>query len=185
MLGGTMFGLLTVLVPLLPSGGPPGLAAGNSMLLFALLFLIPGTVGLYVAQRPVLSWPGKLACATLLAGLSLVVLLGAVSFAGVTVPPVVQLFAIAPFVGGSMALGVVVVRRNVLVHARLGGGLLALSLPFWVVVQALLAQLQVDAAWPGILLFAGPFSLAWVLLGLDLLTVDSGGVDLTVIRQPD
>lgn len=62
-------------------------------------------------------------------------------------------------VGGSTALGVVVVRRDVLVHARLDGGLLALSLPVRVVGQALLA--------------------------LALLTVDSGGVDITVIRQPD
>lgn len=41
MLGGTLFGLLTVLVTLLPSGGAPELAAGDSMLLLALLFLVP------------------------------------------------------------------------------------------------------------------------------------------------
>jgi hypothetical protein len=185
MLGGTLFGLLPVLLAALPSGGTIGFAAGGSMLLFALIFLVPGTVGLYVAQRPVLSRRGTAACGTLVVGLSLTVVFAGLSIAGVGVPAVATGAALALAAVGAAAFGAVIARRNVLVHARSGGVLLATALPLALAVQFGFSALSVQQPVLEVVLVALPFSTAWLLLGVDLLTVDSGGVDVTVIRRPD
>jgi hypothetical protein len=91
----------------------------------------------------------------------------------------------AMFIVGAGMFGTVIAWRNVLLHARSGGILLAVAIPFSLVTQNVVVSAGFDIPLLQELVIAVPFSLAWLLLGLDLLTVDSGGVDVTIIREPD
>lgn len=186
MFGGAMLLLLIVMLALLPSSGSISLATGGSMILLGVAFLIPGAVGLYVAQRPVLGRVGFAAWALLLVGLVLLLLNSVLAVAGgVSANPLLGLLGSVVLLAGTTSFGVVVVRADVLAHARVGGILLAVSLPFAFALG--MATNVLNLSLPVLLPFLAtlPFSLAWFLLGLDLLTVDSGGVDVTVIREPD
>ena len=188
MFGGALFGLLLFLFVgvFRADTADVGLSAAGTMLTLSLLFLVPAAAGLYLLQRPDTGVVGTVAWLPLQAGLVAFLVTGTLDLLAVSYPyaELVGTVQLGLLLVGGVAFGLLTASHDVFVHSTDGGLLLAASVPVLVGVEPALSALGVDVPLVGSLLAAAPFSLAWLLLGLDMLTAGDGGVDRTDIRTP-
>lgn len=183
MFGGALFGLLLIVWPLLldESSAMAGAEAMWSMIMLALVFLIPGAVGLYLAQRDAFGLPSRAAAALFVAGLLVAFVTGSLGLFVDSVPYQEQLWLVTLvlfYFVGPIAFGAATAWADVLDHGRAGGILLAVSLPGAYGLLWGLGYLGVSIPdLLGFAIFGLPYAVAWLVLGYDLLIIAGPDLD--------
>lgn len=175
LIGGVLFPMLLLVLSSMLGSGSSDILTGvaRTVVLVTFIFFLAGVLGVYLAQQDALGTLGKAAAATFAAGLVLTVIEGALSATSIVLPvdiPVGQA-AFALVALGAISFGIATARADVLVHGRSGGLLLAAALPLTFVGGIILNIVGIQSAVISALIIGVPFGAAWVVLGLDLLTV--------------
>lgn len=183
MFGGALFGLLLIVWPLLldESSAIAGAEAVWSMIMLSLVFLIPGAIGLYLAQRDAFGLLSRVATVLFVGGLLVAFVTGTLGLFVDTLPYAEQFWLVTLalfYFAGPITFGAATARADVLAHGRAGGVLLAVSLPG--AMGLLYAIDWLGASIPDLLgfaIFGLPYALAWLVLGYDLLVIASPDAD--------
>ena len=145
-----------------------------------------GVVSLSLVRRPVFGWPGEVASWAFLAGLTAFLVLVSLPVLGIELDAgPLNLYVLLLLAVGQFAFGVVTVCKDVLAHARSGGVVLALSFSFAAGVVFPFTSLGLGRQWLLSILLAAPFSLSWMVFGLDLLTAGEGDVETVSFSPAD
>lgn len=191
MFGGALFGLLLIVWPLLldESSAMAGAETVWSMIMLAVVFLIPGAVGLYLAQREAFGPLSKVATAVFLAGLLVAFVTGTLGMFVDSVPYAAQFWLVTLvlfYFVGPISFGAATAYADELAHGRVGGILLAVSLPGAMGLLYALGWLGVSIP-PllGFAIFGLPYATAWLVLGYDLLVMTGPDVDAVPTSAAD
>lgn len=187
MLGGALFGLFIIMFTTMGNvGGEAQSMTANSLVLLSFGFLLPGTFGLYTFQRDVLGWPARLSWVVFFVGMTLVTGLGVVQLVTEELPygDVLGLVQVVLLVTGAVTFGAVTAYKNEFTNGRLGGSLLAVSLPLSFGSGILLSTFSVSLPLVSTFIFGSTFGSAWMLLGLDMLTANDGSVPAAAGTEP-
>lgn len=186
MLGGALFPPMILLftVSLGPASNQSLATTTNLLVLVVVLLLLPGAVGLYLTQAAAFGRPATLAAALLVGGFTLPILTAGLE-ALVGSPPygaALSLLTVGLLLVGTVGTGLATVYHGVLPHAKVGGGLLTVSMLAALGVGPALGALGVTSEVAVAFLGTGPLGLAWLVLGYDVMTRRELTIEPTRIR---